>query len=100
MRFKLRATNRKRRGTQLATIRELMVAKARGGWLTLKEIADRTEFAEASISAQLRHLRKRGHGNYCVQKRVRKQIRRRALAGPAVCRGATWEYRVATRGRR
>src|SRR2546430_10562575 len=56
--------------TQLAAIRELMQrAFARGVWLTLCEIAEATEFAEASISAQLRHLRKPHHGGHRVEKR-------------------------------
>src|SRR2546430_688021 len=56
--------------TQLAAIRDLMQhAFARGVWLTLGEIADATEFAEASISAQLRHLRKPHHGGHPGRKR-------------------------------
>jgi hypothetical protein len=82
-----------RRGTQLNLIRDLMVVAAAGGaWLTLHEIAERTEFAEASISAQLRHLRKQRHGNYCVEKRPRRQLRPNGGAGCAVCQGAVWEY--------
>ena len=51
-----------------AAIRELTTrASARGIWLTLAEIAEATEFAEASISAQLRHLRKAHHGGYHVE---------------------------------
>jgi hypothetical protein len=84
--------------TQLAAIRELMTrARARGIWLTLAEIAEATEFAEASISAQLRHLRKAHHGGYHVEKRRRQSVRgaatmrkiRDARRGPMV-----WEYRV------
>ena len=82
--------------TQLAAIRELMQrASARGAWLTLGEIAEVTEFAEASISAQLRHLRKPHHGRHRVEKR-----RRRAAAAAAEeihegRRGPViWEYRV------
>jgi hypothetical protein len=53
--------------TQLHTIRELMLCAARqGSWLTLSEIAGMTDFAEASISAQLRHLRKKRHGQHRV----------------------------------
>jgi len=45
--------------TQLETIREVMVSAAqRDSWLTLREIAAITHYGEASISAQLRHLRK------------------------------------------
>jgi hypothetical protein len=83
--------------TQLAAIRELMVrACARGVWLTLGEIAEATEFGEASISAQLRHLRKAHHGGFHVEKRRRRAARgaamreiRDARRGPV-----TWEYCV------
>ena len=84
--------------TQLAAIRELMTrARACGNWLTLAEIAEATEFAEASISAQLRHLRKAHHGGYHVEKRRRQSVRGAATMrkisdarrGPMI-----WEYRV------
>lgn len=84
--------------TQLAAIRELMQrAFARGVWLTLGEIAEVTEFAEASISAQLRHLRKPHHGGHRVEKRRR--ISQRAAAATREIRAARrgpviWEYRV------
>src|SRR5262249_3719898 len=59
-------------GTQLSAICSLMSdASARRRWLTLGEIAAETGFGEASISAQLRHLRKPDHGQYEVVKRVR-----------------------------
>ena len=84
--------------TQLAAIRELMArARARGVWLSLGEIAEATEFGEASISAQLRHLRKAHHGGFRVEKRRRGEPRRHATTrkirdsgrGPII-----WEYRV------
>lgn len=84
--------------TQLAAIREFMTsASSRGIWLTLGEIAEATEFAEASISAQLRHLRKPHHGGHRVEKRRRARARMRAALrknrharrGPVI-----WEYRV------
>jgi hypothetical protein len=87
--------------TQLAVIRELATrASARGIWLTLAEIAEATEFAEPSISAQLRHLRKAHHGGYHVEKRRRGSVRgsatmrknRDARRGPLI-----WEYRVLPR---
>lgn len=40
-------------------------------WRTLKEIAQLTNYPEASISAQLRHLRKERFGNYIIEKRSR-----------------------------
>jgi hypothetical protein len=58
--------------TQFAAIRDLMIeASNRGAWLTLAEIAESTEFGEASISAQLRHMRKLRFGHYRVDKRRR-----------------------------
>ena len=84
--------------TQLAAIRELMMrAFDRGSWLTLGEIAEATEFGEASISAQLRHLRKAHHGGYRVEKRRRWPAGTSAATrkihdarrGPVI-----WEYRV------
>lgn len=58
--------------TQLDAIRDLMLEVAdRGKWLTLDEIAGITEFGEASVSAQLRHLRKPRHGRFRVEKRRR-----------------------------
>jgi hypothetical protein len=78
--------------TQLAAIRKLMRrAFARGAWLTLGEIAEATEFAEASISAQLRHLRKPHHGRHRVEKRRKRPMReiRDGWREPVV-----WEYRV------
>lgn len=42
-----------------------------GAWRTLQEIADLTGDPHASISAQLRHLRKPRFGGYTVEKRRR-----------------------------
>jgi hypothetical protein len=82
--------------TQLTAIRELMMrALCEDAWLTLGEIADATEFGEASISAQLRHLRKARHGRYRVEKRRRKMSA--AVPEPLpIARNAVviWEYRV------
>jgi len=89
--------------TQLHTIRDLMLLAARrGAWLTLGEIAGLTEIGEASISAQLRHLRKQQHGRHRVEKRrrtrqawysfmpgTRGDAGRRAEGAAIV-----WEYRV------
>ena len=82
--------------TQLAAIREVMMRALCGDvWLTLGEIAEATEFGEASISAQLRHLRKARHGRYRVEKRRRKASA--AVPEPLpIARHAIviWEYRV------
>lgn len=40
-----------------------------GQWRSLKEISDRLDYPEASISAQLRHLRKERFGGYIVEKK-------------------------------
>jgi hypothetical protein len=66
--------------TQFTVIRDLMTdASLRGDWLTLAEIAECTEFGEASISAQLRHLRKPRFGGFRVEKRRREVLASGAL---------------------
>ena len=55
-----------------------------GEWRTLDEIATATGDPHASVSSQLRHLRKDRFGAHNVQKR------RRGCSG-------TWEYRLAPR---
>lgn len=63
--------------TQLEVVRQVMLLAAQyGSWMTLQELARKTRFAEASISAQLRHLRKEEHGAYEVVKRKREWRRR------------------------
>lgn len=57
-----------------------------GGWRTLRELSDETGDPEASVSAQLRHLRKERFGSYIVEKRRR--------GGEA---SGTWEYRLSVR---
>jgi len=42
-----------------------------GNWLTLSEINEKTGDAEASVSAQLRHLRKERFGSHVIEKRIR-----------------------------
>lgn len=79
--------------TQLDVIRDLMLQAAhREGWLTLGEIAGRTGFGEASISAQLRHLRKARFGRYRVEKRRRGPDDAGEANAEALC--CVWEYRV------
>jgi len=59
-------------------------------WLTLDELAKLTHYPPASISAQLRHLRKPEYGGFAVKKRPR-------TVG-AVLRGedfgTVWEYQL------
>jgi hypothetical protein len=83
--------------TQLETIRDLMLAAGRrGAWLTLAEIAEMTEAGEASISAQLRHLRKKRHGRHVVDKRRRMSREGDSVEHDVRAGGeaARWEYRV------
>lgn len=54
------------------------------GWMTLREIAELTNYGEASISAQLRHLRKPHFGGYVIVKRRREPVM-----------NGDWEYRIA-----
>jgi hypothetical protein len=65
-------------------------------WLTLEELAKLTHYPQASISAQLRHLRKPEYGGFVVEKRPR--------ALDAVLRGedfgTVWEYQLRRRVRR
>jgi len=85
------AENGTRMPTQLEVVRQVMLLAAQyGSWLTLEELARKTKFAEASISAQLRHLRKAEHGAYRVEKRRREW--QEALRTNAKER--VWEYRV------
>jgi hypothetical protein len=59
-------------------------------WLTLDELSRLTHYPPASISAQLRHLRKREHGGYLVEKRQREIAK--ALRGEDF--GTVWEYQL------
>jgi hypothetical protein len=65
-------------------------------WLTLDELAKLTHYPPASISAQLRHLRKPEYGGYAMEKRPR--------AMNAIFRGedfgTVWEYQLRRRVRR
>lgn len=67
--------------TQMDRIRDWMLA-IYPVWKTLAEIENVLKFPQASISAQLRHLRKKKFGGYVVEKQ-----RRQADKG-------TWEYRI------
>lgn len=69
-----------RLGNQMERVSALM---SDGGWRTLAEIAEWTGDPEASISAQLRHLRKVRFGSWIVKKQSRGG-RRQGL----------WEYQL------
>jgi hypothetical protein len=83
-------TLRKAARTQRDVLCDVMLSAAQcETWLTLQELSLLTHYGEASISAQLRHLRKREFGGFVVEKRqrdmdavVRKEI------------GVVWEYQL------
>ena len=52
-------------------IRRVFEVMRRGQWLTLAEIASVTGDPEASVSAQLRHLRKVKFGAHTIERRAR-----------------------------
>jgi hypothetical protein len=64
----LGSDDEKRLSKQHERIRDLMLD---GQWRTLPEIENLTGFPQASISAQLRHLRKERFGSYTVDRRRR-----------------------------
>ena len=84
--------------SQREIIRDVMMSAADcETWLTLGELRALTRYGEASISAQLRHLRKTENGGYDVVKRHREGGRsggRPVADGRSEC---VWEYRL-TRG--
>jgi hypothetical protein len=58
--------------TQREVIRDVMLVAADCGvWITVQELSEITSFAETSISAQLRHLRKMENGGYTIGRRSR-----------------------------
>ena len=77
--------------TQLEVLRQVLLLAAQyDSWMTLEELARKTKFPEASISAQMRHLRKEEHGAFGVEKRRREW----AEALRAGTREKVWEYQV------
>jgi hypothetical protein len=83
--------------SQREIIRDVMLSAADcETWLTLGELRALTRYGEASISAQLRHLRKSENGGYDVVKRHRDGAcpERPGTDGRGEC---VWEYHI-TRG--
>jgi hypothetical protein len=74
----------------------MLSARECEAWLTLDELAKLTHYPPASISAQLRHLRKPEYGGFAVEKRCRRVGK--ALRGEDF--GTVWEYRLTRRVRR
>jgi hypothetical protein len=80
--------------SQREIIRDVMLSAADcEAWLTLGELRALTRYGEASISAQLRHLRKTENGGYDVTKRHREGASpvRPGTDGRGEC---VWEYRI------
>ncbi len=80
--------------SQREIIRDVMLSAAEcETWLTLGELRALTRYGEASISAQLRHLRKEENGGYEVVKRHREwgSPARPGADGRGEC---VWEYRI------
>jgi hypothetical protein len=85
-----RADDESKPANQREIVRDVLLsARACGAWLTLREMAKTTRFGQASISAQLRHLRKRKFGRFVIEKRVRVPgARNHRPTDPR------WEYRL------
>ena len=93
--FSKQAATRRRR--QRDVLCEVMLSASEcATWLTLEELAKLTHYPPASISAQLRHLRKPQFGGYSLEKRPRRAGR--ILQGEEF--GTVWEYRLHRRLRR
>ena len=96
---KIRRRERKRlaRRRQRDVLCDVMLsARECETWLTLDELAKLTHYPPASISAQLRHLRKPQFGALVVEKRSR--TARHILRGEDF--GIVWEYQLHRRVRR
>lgn len=79
------------RRTQRGVLCDVMLsANECGAWLTLRELGRLTRYPPASISAQLRHLRKARYGGYVIEKRRREDEELGLIEGL----GAVWEYRL------
>jgi len=76
---------------QKEVIRDVMLSAGQcATWLTLDELAKLTHYPPASISAQLRHMRKPRFGAYEVVKRCRTGDKAMRAEGF----GTVWEYSV------
>jgi hypothetical protein len=78
---------------QREVIRDVMLSAGQcATWLTLEELAKLTHYPPASISAQLRHLRKARFGAFAVVKRSR--VVNKAMRAEGL--GTLWEYAIET----
>jgi hypothetical protein len=82
--------------TQREVLRDVMLSAGEcETWLTLHELARLTQYGEASISAQLRHLRKPQYGGFALEKRQREGVVVRGTES-----GTVWEYQLRRKIRR
>src|SRR5438552_3057220 len=90
-----------RRRLQRDVLRDVMLSASEcGTWLTLEELARITGYPAASISAQLRHLRKPRHGGFQLQKRCRLAAKASmSRVEMEFAHGPLWEYRLERRRR-
>ncbi len=84
--------------SQRDVVRDIMLSAAETGvWLTLAELGSLTCFPVQSIGAQVRALRRSGHGAYIVEKRRRSSLAgRRFNSGVPIdnaFQGTAWEYK-------
>jgi hypothetical protein len=75
---------RQRRPQREILLEVLRIAAQYETWVTLEELAGKTKFSPASISALLRHLRKARYGGWTVERRRRKWVEEELV----------WEYRL------
>lgn len=81
---------------QRDVLRDVMLSASEcDTWLTLEELARITRYPAASISAQLRHLRKPRHGGFLLRKRCRVTTKTPLSRVEAeFAHGPLWEYRL------
>jgi len=90
-----RTATQQRPPLQREVLRDVMLSAAQcNTWLTLEELARMTSYPPASISAQLRHLRKEQHGGYRMEKRCRGVAKFMAGVDECYAIGREWEYPV------
>jgi hypothetical protein len=76
---------------QRDVLRDVMLSAGQcGAWLTLRDLSRLTHYGEASISAQLRHLRKPEYGAFVLDKRRREEEE----VGRIAEQGPLWEYQL------
>jgi biotin operon repressor len=81
--------------SQRDVIRDTLISSANSdAWVTLAELRELTRFSEASISAQMRHLRKLKNGGFVLHKRHRDLPCSAELEFDGR-RKVIWEYRLA-----